>query len=116
MIIKNLDVSDDWTFGKGASNYLQGIEAIKINIKTRLKEWVNDCFFSLNSGVDWKNRLDYGQIEQLHSDIRNVILKSYGIVELIDLTIDYDRENRKFNSQYQVTTIYSQDFTDTFEV
>ena len=110
MIIRNLDSDHDWMFGKGKNNFLAGVNAIKLNIKTRLLEWLNDCFFAQNNGVDWKNRLDRGQAADLEEEIRLVVLKSFGVTELSNFS--YNVTGRRFFAEYTVQTIFSASFTD----
>lgn len=83
--IRNLDENGDWTFGQGIGNYLINDAGISLNIKTRLREWVSDCFFNLIAGIDYLNLLDYntGNISEiLQLQIKNTILQSNGVYSL----------------------------------
>lgn len=112
MIIRNLDQNGDWTFGNGLSNYLDRNAAIGLNIKTRLLSWVGDCFFDLNAGIDWINRLgSKNQRGLLESDLRRVILQSFGVTGII--SFDTVLVNRVFIANYSVNTIFSKSFTDS---
>ena len=54
MIFRELDpTTNDWCFGKGRQNYASGLDALKLDLKTRLLSWTNDCFFSLTDFIDW---------------------------------------------------------------
>jgi len=57
MIFRNIDENGDWDFGKGIQDFTSGNKAIGLNIKTRIQSWVGDCFFDMNAGIDWLNRL-----------------------------------------------------------
>lgn len=109
MIFRSLDSSGDWNFGRGQSDYLSNNAAIGANINTRILSWVNDCFFSQNSGIDWLNRLgDAGQRTLLESDIRRVILQSAGVQGITALNIIID--GRKLIATYNINTIFSQGY------
>ena len=82
MIQRQLDVNGDWTFGKGRQNFVTGVNAMMLNIQTRLKEWRGDCFWNENAGVDWHNFLDVGTEKLLNRDIINVILNSSGVITI----------------------------------
>lgn len=106
MIFRNLDSNDDWTFGNGLSNYVSGDQAIGLNIKTRLKSWVGDCFFALNAGIDYVNRLGRkNQQSILESDMKRIILQSFGVTGLPSFFNSLT--GRALNSQYSVDTIFS---------
>lgn len=109
MIFRNLDANGDWTFGSGTANYATGDMAIGLNIKTRLLSWVGDCFFALNAGIDWLNRMGKkNQGELLKADIKRVILQSFGVTALTSFsTVIVDRALR---ANYAVDTIFSRSY------
>ncbi len=112
MIFRNLDENGDWTFGQGKSNYVSGDQAIGLNIKTRVLCWLNDCFFDQKAGIDWKNRLgSKNQRALLESDIRRIILQSYGVTGILSFSTTL--VNRKFTATYEIQTINSQSYTNT---
>lgn len=86
MLFRALDSSDDWTFGKGKQNLLTGKDAMMLNLKTRLKEWRNDCFFNLDAGVDYNNLLDIGTKDLLDKDIIVCILGSDSVIRIDSYT------------------------------
>tara|TARA_R110000782_G_scaffold54444_1_gene115129 strand:+ start:193 stop:540 length:348 start_codon:yes stop_codon:yes gene_type:complete len=109
MIIRALDADGDWTFGKGLSNYASNNAGIEQNIKTRYNEWVGDCFFNSEAGIDWSNRLGYGSKDVLENDIKSLIAKSYGVVSVESLSSQL--VGRKFTASYSVKTIFSETIT-----
>lgn len=114
MIMRGLNAVGDWLFGGGYSNYLSTNAAIGLNIETRIRSWVGDCFFDKNAGVDWLNRLgSKNQQQLLENDIRRVILTSYGVTSLDSFSITIDTQARSINAQYQVKTIYSPSYIDS---
>ena len=111
---RNLDTDSDWTFGKGKNNYVSDNEAVKLDIKTRLQEWINDCFFELEKGIDYANRLgSKNQEELLQQDIKTIIIQTDGVA--IINSFSFDVIDRKFSASYNVTTIYSESFDDFIE-
>lgn len=114
MIERALDSVGDWTFGIGKNNYLFGQLAIVQDIKTRLLEFLNDCFFSLDSGMDWNTLL--GSLgatkmeQQLLLTCRAIILKTYGVVKVISLSASIGA-GRVVHIQGVISTIYTSQYT-----
>lgn len=112
MIFRNLDASHDWQFGHGLSNYITDDAAIGLNIETRILSWVNDCFFDLNAGIDWLNRLGAtNQRTLLETDLRRIILQSYGVVGITAFSSNLS--SRAFAASYAVDTIFGTNYKNT---
>lgn len=114
MRFRNLDKDGDWTFGKGLNNYASGDDAIGLNIRTRILSWLNDCFFAMNEGIDWVNRL--GSKDQrvlLDQDLRRTIMQSDDVTELT--SFDSVVNGRDFSAVYNIKTINSQSYKNTIE-
>ena len=94
-------------FGGGASNYLTGAAAIEQNIRTKVLMWVGDCFYSMFSGVDWKNRLDVGQQDNLIQEIKQVVLASYGVTGVNSISGVFSSAARLETISLNISTIYS---------
>jgi hypothetical protein len=108
MIIRAVDSNNDWTFGKGKASYKTAQLALNQNLKTKLQEWKGDCFFDINAGVDWKNRLaKRSQVTPLQTEIRTVILKVDGVTEVVNLDLNFNSNSRNLKLNYSVKTIYS---------
>ncbi len=115
MLFRNLDASNDWTFGKGKGDYVDQNAAIGLNIKTRILSWVGDCFFDLKAGIDWVNRLgSKNQRNLLEIDLRRIILQSEGVTGI--LSFDTVLVGRKFTANYSVNTVYSKEYRDSLTV
>ena len=82
MLIRSLDANGDWNMGRGLQDFLTELAACELNLKTRLREWVGDCFWNLNAGVDYNNYLDIGTKNLLDLNIQRAILQSDGVVQL----------------------------------
>jgi hypothetical protein len=110
MIIRKLNGSHDWTFGKGQADYATAEDAINENIQTRILSWVNDCFFALTDGIDWRSRLEVGQRDALIDEIRSLILNSFGVIGINSVQSTFDGNTRALIIQYDIQTIYSPSF------
>jgi hypothetical protein len=107
MIIRGVTATNDWIFGNGLNSYFIDEAAIEANLKTRLLEWVGDCFFNVLAGVDWKNRLDYGQQANLAVEIKQVVLQSYGVVSILAFQANFSSSTRFDSITMTLQTIYS---------
>lgn len=112
MIFRQLDASGDWAFGKGLQNFAQNEEAVSLNIKTFLKSWAGNCFFSLQSGINWQRFLDKGQKENLLGALQAGILQQFGVVGINSVDVTLDAGTRHAIITYDIQTIYSQSFKD----
>ena len=106
MILRNLDDQNDWTFGTGKQTYLTQIEALKLNLRTRLRSWNGDCYFALPEGVDWNNYLDIGTKDLLDRDIRRVTLQTEGVLKIYEYQSTLDRDDRALSVEMKIATIY----------
>lgn len=112
MIFRNLDSNGDWLFGQGRQNFLSGNPAIGLNIRTRILSWVGDCFFDLQAGIDWTNRMSLkNQKNLLDLDLRRIILQSFGVTGLV--SFDTVLADRIFTANYAVNTIFTKSFIDS---
>lgn len=113
MIFRNLDANHDWEWGSGLANYIAGEDSIGLNINTRLLSWLNDCFFDMSAGIDWLNLLgSIGKENMLNTNLRRVILQSYGVTGLISLSVNLNPQ-RLFSAEYIINTIYSANYKNT---
>ena len=113
MKVRALDENKDWTFGAGLQNYKTDEDAISQNVKTKLNSFLGDCFFDTEEGIDWFTLWDTGRLDDLLESIQNKILSVEGITGLN--SFDYELVNRKLKVSYDVQTVFSQSYQDTFE-
>lgn len=115
MLIRNIDNDNDWTFGQSQSNYVSGQDAIVLDIKLKLQEWLDDCFFALQNGIPWNIRLgSKNQKELLDSDILRIVKSVEGVLNI------YNFESmvfqRRYRAQFSIYTRYSDQFVNiTFD-
>lgn len=110
MKTRGLDKNHDWLLGKGLSDYVADAGAISQNIQTRILSWKGDCYFALQDGVDWTNRLGVGQQKALLEEIRALLLQTEGVVSVNNVTASYVPEKRSYTLSYDIQTIFSPSF------
>ncbi len=99
--------TNDWTFGKGASNYLQGNLAVGQLIKTRVLSFLGDCFFDTTTGIDWFQFLGGKNVIQLNLAISSTILNTPNVTGIIQFNVNLNHITRLFSVSYTVQTTYS---------
>ena len=117
MIIRSIDGTGDWQFGKGIQSYKFGQNAIAENIQTRLLSFLGDCWFDLLAGIDWMRYLgSKGLQKELELRVRAMILQSYGVVRINRIDITFNRTTRNIILQYEIDTIFSSGIASILEV
>lgn len=106
MKTRGLDSDDDWEFGRGQQSYVSDKDAVAQNVKTRLRSWKRDCFFDVDTGVDWTNYLDKGKKTQLDLDIKRVILQTAGVLRINRFSSTLDSGKRNLTVTVTIDTIY----------
>lgn len=108
MRIRNITSDNDWCFGHSKSDYVRNAYAVAKDIKMKLLEWTDDCFFALTNGIAWKIRLGYkNQKELLDNDIIRVARSVEGVLNITDFVSALD--NRRYSAKFNVFTQYSND-------
>ncbi len=116
MKIRNLTAGGDFTFGKGLQSYLTGEAAIGEDIKTWLLLWTGNCFWSLQSGINYRQLLDKGQKARLLSALQGGILGRSGVMGINQLSASLDEQTRQLTVTYDVQTIYTNSFKNSVVV
>lgn len=111
MIVRQIDGSGDWLFGKGLSNYATQDNAIRQNVRTRLLSWTGNCFFSLGDWVDWRSLLDVGQRANAVDAVKSCILQTPGVIAVDGVQASFDGRSRRYSLQFGIRTLYSPSFT-----
>ena len=100
--------NNDWTFGRGVSNYANSNEAIMMNCKTRLLSFKNDWMLDQNQNIDWFTILGQKNNEQtIINEVERVCLNSEGIVSVVSIDI-VKSDNRSANIEIVVNTVFSE--------
>ena len=106
MIIRQIDSSGDWTFGKGKNDYVKANASVVQNIATRLGMFLGDCFFDLGNGIDWFNFLGEKDQLALNLFVSAVILNTANVTGIDQLFVNVD-EARQLTIRYDVQSTYS---------
>ena len=116
MIVRALDENNDWTFGKGIQNYKRDLEALKQNLQTRILFFQRDCFYALNTGIDWYSYIGGKNVEdQILISVKERILKTEGVIRITSLDF-FLNENRNFFLQFFVDTIFGNNVFEEIEI
>ena len=110
MIVRGIDGTGDWLFGKGANDYKSGSDAVAQSIKTRLGMLRGDCFFAKNDGIDWLNLLGSKDQTALSLAINAEILNTPGVLTTTQLSVNLDG-SRRLTVSYSVNTVYTGTFS-----
>lgn len=116
MIFRALTPTGDWTLGQGVQNYLRDEPAVELNIKTRLKSFLGDCFWATDFGVDWWELLGVKNPAAQAAIVlacRLMIAESYGVVRINSISAATDRTTRQLTVTYNIDTIYTRTVVGT---
>lgn len=114
MRFRNVDENGDWVFGKGRNSYLKDNEALMMNIKTRLMEFLGDCFWDTEKGIDWWNLIGGKDQKALLASIQRVVLRSSNVKKIVEMHSNLT--NRNFSITLSVEFADGEILTDTVEV
>jgi len=102
-------IDDDWTFGNGRANYIANAEAIRQNVKTRLRSFQNDWFLDIAANIDWITLNGTRNNEsQILREIERVVLATEGVVKILEYGVE-KIENRHAVIKVKFSTIFDED-------
>jgi hypothetical protein len=113
MSFRALTSSGDWTFGNGVQNYLIDEDAINADIATALRLFLGECFFALDSGVDWWNLIGSHDEQNIILQCRKVIASRAGVARINTVYANLTRSTRQLSVTYNIDTIYSRSIVNT---
>ncbi|MCP4482083.1 MAG: hypothetical protein GY817_04690 [bacterium] len=103
----DLKVSDnDLVFENNKLVLVDGVIEIEQRLRRNLQTYQGECFLNLNLGFPYFQYI-FGKLNNLTvvgDIIKDVILQTNGIIELLTFTIDYDNEKRKVKISFSATT------------
>lgn len=102
MACRALDANYDWIFGQSP---LEGLDALRQEIQTRLLSWYGDCFFDPTEGVDYNSFLEIGTKSRLLDDIRRVLSLTDGVTRINSIS-DSLTQDRRLHVEFSVSTKY----------
>jgi hypothetical protein len=108
LIVRSVDLQNDWLFGKGKNDYKSGLSSVQQSIRTRLQSFVGDCFFDSSAGVDWFTLLSSKNQKALKLSVATIILNTEFVSGILELDTIYDASTRNLKISYRVQTVYSE--------
>ena len=114
MIFRGITGSNDWTFGQGRNSYFTQQAAIAANIKTALMFYLHDCFFAMNTGIDWRNLLGSKQPAAQANIIlqtRSTIAACEGVVRINSVNASVNSVSRRLTLSFVIDTTFSRNVT-----
>ncbi len=114
IIVRRLSADHDYTFGFGLASYAFGSEAVAQSVKTRLLFLKEDYFLDLDYGVPWLQEIEGvkpARLDLAEAYIKQTILETPGVEELISFSLSFDPETRTINISADVRDEFSQTFT-----
>lgn len=113
MRFRSLDSNNDWQLGQGVGSYAREAAALTLDIRTRLRAWKGNCFFSRLDGVDYHNLMEKNQKNNLIQDISNVLLQTNGVVQINSVSVSFNAKTRGLDLAYDIQTIFTRSFQQT---
>lgn len=114
--VSALNSSDDWQFGRGKASYVMRSDAIRQDVKTRLKSFKNDWFADINQGEDWFIYFGTrGNQELILRIIERVVLQTTGVRQINILRIE-SLENRSATIKLSYTDVFDSTIEETFTI
>jgi hypothetical protein len=104
-VFPELTSDNDWVLGAFAT----GDRAILLDVVTACQEWLRDCWWNQNGGIDWLTVLGGGDTTSfLKQQISETITKRQGVSSIKNLTVEKANPNNLAGVVVSVTftTIY----------
>ena len=115
-LVRSLDENHDFNFGSGRQSYLIENEAVAQNVQTRLYEFLNDCFFNMEAGIDWLRLLGMTNTEdEMVLSCKAVILETPEVVRVNSISASVN-SSRRIIIEYNINTNYSNSFQQSLVI
>ena len=110
MIYRKLDENGDYTFGGNAQSFYRNVpEAVAQSVVTRLKLWENEWFLDIAEGMPYIGGvLGKYTIQDTDAIIKDKILSTEGVVEILEYSSSFSPDLRKFSVSVTISTIYGE--------
>ena len=109
-IVRTLSESNDFTYGNNLSGYRQTNAAIGQQIQCRLNQYLGECFFDTQAGINWLGYMGSKNPVGLNLAIASVILNTTGVLGINTLVFNLDHETRIFTINWDVSTVFTKYF------
>lgn len=108
MRYRAMDQNGDYTFGRGASNFLvNSPDTVRQSVQTRLALIQGEWFLDKTEGTMWNRVVGKGNTKTHDLVIQTRILQTKGVSGITEYQSQVDMENRKLSVAALVMTIYS---------
>jgi len=102
---RKLDSNSDMAAGHGNLDFYQDCpEAVAQAVSTRLKMWTGEGFLDITEGTPWMTILGERDRGQLETVIRDRILGTQGVTEILSLSVTH--EGRTYTVTAEINTQY----------
>lgn len=108
MRYRALSESQDYTFGSGQGNFLRDVpDAVAQAVVTRLRLLSGEWFLDVEDGTAYQaGVLGKQTLETASAVIRERILGTQGLVEILEFDISENRDTRTLTMSAKIDTIY----------
>lgn len=109
MKYRKLDANYDYSFGGNMNDYVEGAEAIRDNIRTKLLLFYNEWWEDIGQGIPMFQSI-VGQVNpelirnSLSQLVEERIKEVEGVKQVINIEIDLDKKTRTVSMSCDVTT------------
>ena len=107
MRVRALDENWDWRFGQSKQCYAMESLGTAYDVKQKILCWFNDCFFDMQTGIDYKNLIgSKGGKQQLDNSVKKIIVTNPDIVEMT--YFESSVTDRNYTATIRFKTIYGE--------
>lgn len=112
--VRTLSPAKDWTYGNNLGGYLTKNAAIAQQINCRLLQFLGECFWDVNAGIDWFGYLGGKNASGLNLAIATVILNTPGVLGFSTPPVFVLNDvTRTFSVNWKVNTTFSKSYPGT---
>jgi hypothetical protein len=107
MRVRALDNNWDFNFGRSRQDYASESLATAYDVKQKILCWFNDCFFDMQSGIDYKNLLGRkGGKQTIDNAIKKILAVQPDIIEIT--FFDSSVTDRRYSLTARFKTVYGE--------
>ena len=108
MRYRKLDINGDFTFGRGAGNFLTNSpETVAQAVKTQLGLIEGEWFLDTSLGTPYNSRiLGAGHVSSYDAAIQEVIVNTQGVLKITKYSSNFNPATRQARISVTIDTIY----------
>jgi hypothetical protein len=109
-------INGDFSFGQGLANYARDGEAVRQNVVTRIKSFINDWFLNMGAHIDWYALLSNKNTrDQIIANVRSVAETTEGVRSVGKIVLE-EPAPRRARLRFSITTLYDATYDIDMEV